>query len=72
MLQDLAAKQGFSLQYKTITSGASHMPTFFSTVEVEGEIFSGKAAKTKKQSEMNAAKVALSKLNERKLAVEFP
>ncbi|XXG42584.1 hypothetical protein AAC387_Pa01g2825 [Persea americana] len=66
MLQELAAKQGFSLQYKTITAGASHMPTFFSTVEVDGEVFSGKAAKTKKQAEMNAAKVAFSKLYERK------
>eukprot|EP00268_Persea_americana_P053538 TRINITY_DN6065_c0_g1_i15.p1 TRINITY_DN6065_c0_g1~~TRINITY_DN6065_c0_g1_i15.p1 ORF type:complete len:479 (+),score=95.95 TRINITY_DN6065_c0_g1_i15:524-1960(+) len=65
MLQELAAKQGFSLQYKTITAGASHMPTFFSTVEVDGEVFSGKAAKTKKQAEMNAAKVAFSKLYER-------
>lgn len=72
MLQELATKQGFSVQYKTITAGASHMPTFFSTVEVDGEVFSGKAAKTKKQAEMNAAKVAFSKLYERKFGVSFP
>ena len=34
------------------------MPTFFSTVEVDGEIFHGKAGKSKKQAEMKAANVA--------------
>ncbi|XP_059431018.1 double-stranded RNA-binding protein 1-like [Corylus avellana] len=42
------------------------MPMFFSTVEVKGEIFRGKVGKSKKQAELNAAKVAYSSfLNER-------
>ncbi|XP_058105810.1 double-stranded RNA-binding protein 1-like isoform X1 [Magnolia sinica] len=66
LLQELAQKEGFSLPvYKTVRSGLPHLPTFFSTVEIEGEVFSGKAAKTKKQAEMIAAKVAWSCLKER-------
>lgn len=34
------------------------MPTFFSIVEVEGREFHGKAGKSKKQAEQDAAKVA--------------
>ncbi|XP_058105811.1 double-stranded RNA-binding protein 1-like isoform X2 [Magnolia sinica] len=65
LLQELAQKEGFSLPvYKTVRSGLPHLPTFFSTVEIEGEVFSGKAAKTKKQAEMIAAKVAWSCLKE--------
>ncbi|KAF8403449.1 hypothetical protein HHK36_011553 [Tetracentron sinense] len=69
LLQELALKEGFSLPiYKTLRSGASHLPTFFSTVEIELDIFHGKAAKTKKQAEMNAAKVAYYGLKERRLS----
>lgn len=58
-LQELAQSEGFSLpKYRTIKSGEPHNPTFFSTVEVEGETFRGAAAKTKKLAESNAAKVA--------------
>lgn len=68
LLQELIQKEGFSLPiYKTALSGAPHMPIFSSTVEVEGQVFHGKAAKTKKQAEMNAAKVAYSDLKKRKL-----
>ncbi|PQM33343.1 hypothetical protein Pyn_13086 [Prunus yedoensis var. nudiflora] len=49
-------------------SGASHLPTFSSTVEVEGEEFCGKAGKSKKQAELNAAKVAFIALKERGLS----
>lgn len=45
------------------------MPTFYSNVEVEGEIFRGKEGKSKKQAELNAAKVAYSILKERKSLV---
>ncbi|XP_042511822.1 double-stranded RNA-binding protein 1-like [Macadamia integrifolia] len=68
LLQELTQKEGFSLPvYATTVSGESHLPTFSSTVEV-GEVFHGKAAKTKKQAEMNAAKVAYSDLKERRLS----
>ncbi|XP_043698180.1 double-stranded RNA-binding protein 1-like [Telopea speciosissima] len=67
LLLELARKESFSLPvFATIQSGASHMPTFSSTVEVGGEVFYGKAAKTKKQAEMNAAKLAYSDLKERR------
>ena len=45
------------------------MPTFYSNVEVGGEIFRGKEGKSKKQAELNAAKVAYSILKERKSLV---
>jgi dsRNA-specific ribonuclease len=44
---------------------------FFSTVEVKGHIFRGKVGKSKKQAELNAAKVAYSFLNDRKSLVSF-
>ncbi|XP_077247713.1 double-stranded RNA-binding protein 1-like [Tasmannia lanceolata] len=69
LLQEFAQKESLSLpEYRTTRSGASHFPTFFSTVEIDGEIFSGKAAKTKKQAEMNVAKVAWSSLEERRVS----
>ncbi|KAJ8574421.1 hypothetical protein K7X08_026226 [Anisodus acutangulus] len=44
---------------KTRTSvGERHNLTFFSSVEIEGKIFHGDGAKSKKQAEENAAKVA--------------
>ncbi|CAK9184642.1 unnamed protein product [Ilex paraguariensis] len=59
LLQQLTQNEDFLLPtYKTIRSGEPHKPTFFSTVEIEGEIFHGNAAKSKKQAELNAAKVA--------------
>ncbi|BBH05403.1 dsRNA-binding protein 2 [Prunus dulcis] len=69
LLQELAQREGFYMpQYKTARSGASHLPTFSSTVEVEGEEFYGKAGKSKKQAELNAAKVAYIALKERGLS----
>lgn len=66
-LQALAQREGFSLPvYGTKSSGESHMPTFISTVEVGGNVFHGQKAKTKKQAEMSAAKVAYTSLQEGK------
>ncbi|KAK7844734.1 double-stranded rna-binding protein 4 [Quercus suber] len=67
---ELAQQEGFSIPiYNTTKSGELHMPTFYSNVEVEGEIFRGKEGKSKKQAELNAAKVAYSILKERKSLV---
>lgn len=69
LLQDLTGKEGFSTPvYTTRSSGASHVPTFTATVEVEGDVFHGVAAKTKKQAEINAAKIAYFSLKERQLS----
>ncbi|PIA40300.1 hypothetical protein AQUCO_02500176v1 [Aquilegia coerulea] len=69
LLQELTAKEGFSIPvFTTIKSGASHVPLFTSSVEVEGDVFHGVAAKTKKQAEINAAKVAFLSLKERLLS----
>uniref|UniRef100_A0A1D1XP04 Double-stranded RNA-binding protein 1 n=1 Tax=Anthurium amnicola TaxID=1678845 RepID=A0A1D1XP04_9ARAE len=69
LLQELTQKEGLTLpSYGTISVGPSHMPTFFSVVEIEGERFEGSAAKTRKQAEVNAAKVAWTRLKERKLS----
>ena len=63
----MARKEGYHLPvYSTEKSGASHMPMFLSTVEIEGETFVGQKSKTKKLAEMNAAKVAYTCLKERK------
>ncbi|ERM93584.1 hypothetical protein AMTR_s00004p00117700 [Amborella trichopoda] len=67
LLQELMQKEGLPIpEYRTARSGAPHLPTFFSTIEVDGEVFSGKAAKTRKEAEMSAAKVAYFRFNERK------
>lgn len=70
LLQELAQKRGLSLpKYTTTNYGEGHMPTFSSKVEIKGELFQGDVAKTKKQAENNAAKFALSQLEECKLVV---
>ncbi|KAG5566416.1 hypothetical protein RHGRI_002105 [Rhododendron griersonianum] len=67
LLQELAQSEGFTLpEYKTEKCGPPHMLTFFSTVEVEGEIFRGKGGKSHKLAEQNAAKVAYTAFVERK------
>jgi len=67
MLQELAIKEGITLpEYKTTSNGASDVPIFSSTVEIGGSSFMGDVAKSKKQAEMNAAKVAWFKLKESK------
>ncbi|KAF9593677.1 hypothetical protein IFM89_024494 [Coptis chinensis] len=69
LLQELTRKEGFSLPvYTTTRFGESHVATFTSTVEVEGDIFHGVAAKTKKQAEIGAAKVAYFSLKERQMS----
>ncbi|XP_055815309.1 double-stranded RNA-binding protein 1-like isoform X2 [Solanum dulcamara] len=58
-LQELAQQEEICLpEYKTIRFGEPHNLTFFSSVEIEGEVFHGDGAKSKKQAEENAAKVA--------------
>ncbi|KAF4360499.1 hypothetical protein G4B88_003382 [Cannabis sativa] len=51
--------------YKTIKRGEPHKPIFFTSVELDGEIFHGKAAKSKKQAELDAARAAYVALQER-------
>ncbi|KAJ6799850.1 double-stranded RNA-binding protein 1-like [Iris pallida] len=66
LLQELLQKEGFSLpKYSTARDGASHMPIFSSVVEIEGKSFVGDVARSKKQAEVNAAKVALDQLKKR-------
>ncbi|KAH7659873.1 Double-stranded RNA-binding domain-containing protein [Dioscorea alata] len=73
LLQELAQKERFSMpKYITISDGASHIPTFSSKVEIKGETFSGESATTKKQAEMNAAKVAWCELKERRVSGPRP
>ncbi|KAK1314027.1 Double-stranded RNA-binding protein 5 [Acorus calamus] len=65
LLQQFTQKEGYSMPvYKTRSIGESHMPTFSSTVEVEGETLDGEGAKTKKLAEANAAKVAWTTLEQ--------
>ncbi|GAU48808.1 hypothetical protein TSUD_406410 [Trifolium subterraneum] len=65
LLLELTERQGFSdPTYKTTEIGSPHMPTFFSTVEVEGLEFHGKASRCKKQAEHDAAKIAYIALKE--------
>ncbi|KAH0983297.1 hypothetical protein GBA52_010474 [Prunus armeniaca] len=67
ILQELIQKEGFSMPvYSTKNSGEVHAPIFVSTVEIEGETFTGSEARSKKQAEMSAAKVAYHTLRERK------
>lgn len=71
-MQELVQKEGFHLPiYSTTKSGEAHMPVFMSQVEVDGEHFTGQEAKSKKQAEMSAAKVAYTALKERKGIVFF-
>ncbi|KAG6737547.1 hypothetical protein POTOM_059075 [Populus tomentosa] len=59
LLQDMAQREGFGLPtYCTEKSGESHPPSFISTVEINGVSYTGKEARTKKQAEMSAAKIA--------------
>ncbi|XP_027924994.1 double-stranded RNA-binding protein 1-like isoform X3 [Vigna unguiculata] len=68
LLQELAQKEGFRLPiYTTNKNGEAHMPIFVSQVEVEGALFTGQKAKSKKQAEMSAAKVAYMALKEHKV-----
>ncbi|CAA6653849.1 unnamed protein product [Spirodela intermedia] len=69
LLCEMTQKEGLALPvYDTVSDGPSHMPTFASRVEIEGERFQGSVMKTKKQAEDDAAKVAWTRLRERKLS----
>ncbi|XP_047338790.1 double-stranded RNA-binding protein 1-like [Impatiens glandulifera] len=62
-LQELAHKRGFlSPSYTTTSCGPGHAPTFLATVLVDGKMYQGVAAKSKKQAEVNAAKSAYDSL----------
>ncbi|KAK6235335.1 hypothetical protein SCA6_010672 [Theobroma cacao] len=66
LLQELTQREDFNTpEYKTMKCGVPHRPTFFSSVEVEGEVFYGKGEKSKKEAEINAAKGAYTTLTER-------
>ncbi|GKV49925.1 hypothetical protein SLEP1_g56646 [Rubroshorea leprosula] len=70
LLQELTQKENLSMPaYKTIKSGTLQMPTFVSSVEVEGELFYGKAGKSKKEAETKAAEAACTILKERGLGL---
>ncbi|KAM1413146.1 hypothetical protein ACFXTO_025784 [Malus domestica] len=67
LLQELIQKEGFSIPvYSSRMSGEPHVPVFVSSVEIEGETFMGQEARSKKQAELSAAKVAYHTLRERK------
>ncbi|KAB5512223.1 hypothetical protein DKX38_029251 [Salix brachista] len=70
-LQDLAQRECYgSPTYSTEKSGEAHALTFVSTVKVKGEFFTGQGAKTKKEAEMSAAKIAYTALKQRCQAQE--
>ncbi|XP_019199423.1 PREDICTED: double-stranded RNA-binding protein 6-like [Ipomoea nil] len=60
LLQELGQSEGLAMPaYRTTMSGKHHHNlTFLSSVEIDGDVFHGTAAKSKKQAENNAAKVA--------------
>ncbi|KAH8480809.1 hypothetical protein H0E87_030894 [Populus deltoides] len=59
LLQEMARREGCGVPtYFTEKSGEAHAPTFISKVEIDGVSFTGKEARTKKQAEMSAAKIA--------------
>lgn len=68
MLYEFSKKEDLPVPlYQTIKCGEPHTPTFFSMVEVEGEVFYGMVGRSKKEAEMKAAKVAYTALIERKI-----
>ncbi|KAL5538290.1 hypothetical protein UlMin_043860 [Ulmus minor] len=65
LLQEMVQKEGLRLPiYDTNKSGERHCLTSIATMEIEGEYFAGEVAKTKKQEEINAARVAYKALME--------
>ncbi|KAG2592027.1 double-stranded RNA-binding protein 1-like [Panicum virgatum] len=66
LLQELAQKEGFPLPVYATTSDVSNCSAaFISTVEIQGTTFQGEPGNTKKQAEMNAAKVAFQHFKDR-------
>ncbi|KAF4383999.1 hypothetical protein F8388_018751 [Cannabis sativa] len=67
LLQEIVQREDLSTPvYKTIRRGEPHKPIIFTSVELDGEIFHGKAAKSKKQAELDAARAAYVALKEHK------
>ncbi|KAM6543062.1 hypothetical protein CsatB_007509 [Cannabis sativa] len=67
LLQEIVQREDLSTPvYKTIRRGEPHKPIIFTSVELDGEIFHGKAAKSKKQAELDAARAAYVALEEHK------
>ncbi|CAO2182744.1 unnamed protein product [Urochloa humidicola] len=65
-LQELVQKQGFPLPvYVTTSNVSNHSGAFISTVEIQGTTFQGEPGNTKKQAELNAAKVAFQYFKDR-------
>nr|GMD73651.1 double-stranded RNA-binding protein 1-like isoform X1 [Ipomoea batatas] len=65
LLQELGQSKGLAMPaYSTTMSGKHHNLTFLSSVEIDGDVFHGTAAMSKKQAENNAAKVAYMSLME--------
>lgn len=66
LLQELVQKEGFPLPiYDTTSDVSNYSASFISTVEIQGAIFRGEPGNTKKQAEMNAAKVAFQHFKDR-------
>ncbi|KAE8663819.1 putative Small heat-shock protein [Hibiscus syriacus] len=66
LLQELTQREEWSLpEYKTTQCGEPHRPKFFSTVQAEGHVFHGKGGKSKREAEINAAKLAYTNLIQR-------
>ncbi|TKW17030.1 hypothetical protein SEVIR_5G338900v4 [Setaria viridis] len=66
LLQELAQKEGFPLPvYATTSDVSNHSAAFISTVEIQGTTFQGEPGNTKKQAEMNAARVAFQHFKDR-------
>ncbi|KAJ7525097.1 hypothetical protein O6H91_17G036400 [Diphasiastrum complanatum] len=60
ILQEHAQKSSLPLPvYGTVRSGQEHSPTFTSTVDIGGMLYSGGPAKNKKEAEIKAARTAL-------------
>jgi len=69
-LMELTEREGFHKPtYKTMQAGSLYMPTFFSTLEVEGVEFHGKGCRSKKEAEEDAANIAYIALKECKLFI---
>ncbi|KAJ3696132.1 hypothetical protein LUZ60_001509 [Juncus effusus] len=67
LLQEIMQKERKLLPvYVTVNDPDTLIPTFSSTIEIDGLSFKGESAKSKKQAETNSAKLALQHLKDRK------
>lgn len=66
LLQELVQKEGFPVPiYDTTSDVSNYSAAFISTVEIQGATFRGEPGNTKKQAQMNAAKVAFQHFKDR-------